>query len=327
MLEPLGVPELEERVYRSLLANPRVSLRRIGEVVPDVPKAQLRAALAALEQKGLLSRTAGKATSFIPAPPDLALEALLQRRQADLDRIRVLARQLIEEFHDASSPTDPMDFAELVKGRVAVDERRAQLERSAKEQVAALSTPPYATPTPLNEDEPEMLGRGVRYRMIYSQEALEVPGLLEGLERDVALGEEARVLETVPLKLLLVDGRIGLVPVSSPRHTIEGAILVTRSPLLNALVILFEMLWDRAVPFKVAAQADGVREEPDEAQLSPDNQRLLALILSGLTDDAIARRLGCAPRTLRRRIATLLDLLNARNRFQAGFIAAKRGYL
>jgi DNA-binding NarL/FixJ family response regulator len=54
---------------------------------------------------------------------------------------------------------------------------------------------------------------------------------------------------------------------------------------------------------------------------------LLALLLAGLKDDAIARQLGLSTRTMRRRMKHLLDLLGADNRFQAGVQATRRGWI
>lgn len=54
---------------------------------------------------------------------------------------------------------------------------------------------------------------------------------------------------------------------------------------------------------------------------------MLSLLVSGLKDEAVARRLGWSLRTMRRRISSLYELLGADNRFQAGVIAARRGLL
>ncbi len=68
----------------------------------------------------------------------------------------------------------------------------------------------------------------------------------------------------------------------------------------------------------------------DDAGVEPiddDTRRLLALLASGLKDDAIARQLGLSTPTMRRRMRELLDGLSAANRFQAGVQAARRGWL
>jgi DNA-binding NarL/FixJ family response regulator len=55
------------------------------------------------------------------------------------------------------------------------------------------------------------------------------------------------------------------------------------------------------------------------------DRRLIALLLSGPTDQAIARQLGVGHRMMQRRVAALIDDLDVHTRFQAGVQAAFRG--
>ncbi|WP_197359209.1 response regulator transcription factor, partial [Streptomyces clavuligerus] len=66
---------------------------------------------------------------------------------------------------------------------------------------------------------------------------------------------------------------------------------------------------------------------PGGSGLSGEDEHLLALSASGLTDRAIARRLGVAQRTVERRMRRIMDVLGARTRLQAGLQAARRGVL
>ena len=54
---------------------------------------------------------------------------------------------------------------------------------------------------------------------------------------------------------------------------------------------------------------------------------LLTLMVSGLKDEAIARQLNWSIRTMRRRMSRLHEELGAANRFQAGVVAARRGWI
>jgi DNA-binding NarL/FixJ family response regulator len=70
-----------------------------------------------------------------------------------------------------------------------------------------------------------------------------------------------------------------------------------------------------------------VRESPEEVapgRSTAEDRRIIALLLSGLTDEAIARQLGVSYRTARRRIAALIERLGVHTRFQAGVQAALR---
>ncbi|MBW1598593.1 response regulator transcription factor [Streptomyces sp. JJ38] len=51
------------------------------------------------------------------------------------------------------------------------------------------------------------------------------------------------------------------------------------------------------------------------------------MLVRGLTDRAVARRLGLSERTVRRMVAHLMDRLGAASRFEAGARAVERGWL
>ncbi|MCP9963343.1 LuxR C-terminal-related transcriptional regulator [Streptomyces somaliensis] len=54
---------------------------------------------------------------------------------------------------------------------------------------------------------------------------------------------------------------------------------------------------------------------------------MLTLLAAGAKDEAIARRLGCSERTLRRLLASLVAKLGADSRFAAGVQAVRLGLL
>jgi hypothetical protein len=119
---------------------------------------------------------------------------------------------------------------------------------------------------------------------------------------DAAGNEAARVLPSVPIHLYLADDRLALVLLAP-----DSAVILQPCGLFDAYAVLFERLWERARPVEAT-----------------DHDRLVALLLSGLTDQAIARQLGVSARTAQRKIAALMQELGARTRFQAGAQAAIR---
>lgn len=57
------------------------------------------------------------------------------------------------------------------------------------------------------------------------------------------------------------------------------------------------------------------------------NHVVLRLLADGLTDDAIARRIGVSVRTVRNDVAGAMTRLQARSRFQAGVRAVQLGLI
>jgi DNA-binding CsgD family transcriptional regulator len=134
------------------------------------------------------------------------------------------------------------------------------------------------------------------------------------------------VTSQLPLKLATVDRRLAFVPLSLDQPDVAGAIVVHPCSLLDVLLYVFDRLWEQATPLSVAVPH--IPDRPDlDAGPGPDDRRLLALLASGMPDQAISRHLGWSYRTTRRRIAALMTALGADTRFQAGLYAARRGWL
>lgn len=320
-LEAIGLTATEERVYRALVRRHRGSPAEISRDLGVTP-AGARAVLETLETKGFVSRIPGRRVAFVAAPPEVAVEAAVHRQFEGIERARHSAHRLSEELRSTSVGA-PIEVVEVVLGREAVLQRWAQLQQITTQELLAFDRPPYSKPLPgVNVDEDVALRRGVSYRIIYSREALEWPGLLPHVQRYVEAGEDARVLPDVPMKLDIVDRKLGLVPLTlGDPGRIEGALLVHSSPLLDTLTFLFEMLWERAVPLRTALVSDA-----SAGVGASDRGPLLALLAAGLKDEAIARKLDVGLRTVHRRVAAMMSELGAETRYQAGLQAARRGW-
>lgn len=319
MLESAGVTAFEELVYRVLLRRADASLAELSREVGAGPP-RVGRALAKLDSLGLVRRLDSR--RYAPVSPETAIDALVHRQYAALDQLRGAAAELVEEFRLRDMHNQPGGLIEVVTGVEAVRQRSVEFQYGPRRSIMSFDKPPYATP-PVGYDEVgterPLLDRGVEMRVIYDTEALQVPGRLAKVTDLVRLGEEARTLPSLPLKLYIYDRRLALLPLTD-RHIREAMAIVHRSTLLDALVALFEAYWARARPIT----ADPGRAEDD---LSTQEAAVLTMLSAGLTDQAIARQLGVSLRTARRRIAAVLDRVHASTRFQAGAAAAHRGWI
>jgi len=320
MLQALGIPVDVEAVYLELLHHPGLTQGQLAERGGRSGRT-LRRSLDHLADLGLISRLAGRPVRFVAARPDAAVEVLISSRQQQFAVARTAARALYASLPaERRHRTD--DELELVFGREAVAARFRQLQQSATDEMMVLDRPPYAQDpeNPGNDGEVELLRRGVRCRGIYAPEALDYPGALAALHEAIAAGEQARVCE-VPLKLAIADRAAAILPLTrEPGTMVDSALLVHTSTLLDALIQLFELLWQRAVPMSAGNAAGASTAERQD-------QQLLTLLAAGLKDEAIARQLGVSLRTVHRRTGDLLERIGARTRFQAGLQAARLGLL
>lgn len=335
VLEVLGLSDLEEQSYLALLDSAGASASEVAVAV-DMSEKSVRKALHSLERRGLVSRGAGRQSHFMPAPPDAAIEVLILRRQEELESARLFASQLLRRFQSIRE-TRSTELVEIIRGRNAVNQRFEQMQILAKGEVLICDRPPYASalehdlqegPRPVdNHTELACLAKGISYRSIYDTTALEIAGRTESIERLVDEGEQARSMSGLPMKLAIADRRVALLPlnISAPDAEVES-VLVHRSSLLDALVTLFEALWERALPLAVPGSKQTSTPGVDH-DVTPRDRSILSLLSAGLSDSAVARQLGVGERTVQRRMNLMMDRLQARTRFQAALLASSKGWI
>lgn len=309
VLTGLGVDPGDERVYRALLAAPGSTLTALAAAT-GLTEESVRGHVRSLAELGLLTGAADGTERLTPAPPDVALEVLALRRQEEIAHARLAAAGLAEEFR-AGRLRGEGSPVQVLRGREAIAQQFFQTQQMAKSEMLILDKPPYVVEPLRRQDtvQRERLDKGLRYRAIYDQAGLDGPGRVEATRELAERGEESRVLADVPLKLVVADRKVALVPFVLPSE--EEILVLQQSALLEGLIALFELLWQRATPLWPPAPAA-------HAGLSPDDELLLAHLRAGLTDSAIARRLGVAQRTVERRMSRIMAVLGVRTRFQAG---------
>ena len=321
VLEALGLSAPEDVVYRLLLADGPLSVKNIGSQT-NFKRSEILAILASLEHKGLVSQTPGSQPRYVAAPPRPALEALVVQRADELKRVEVEVGRLAAAFAARPDLDRARAPVELVHGGDATRQRWVQVQRTARTEVKILERPPYVIPTTTpNPEELELLGRGIRYRVLYDQTSFDAPGKLASALACISAGEEAKVMSGVPMKLIVADNEVALT--HDPQEEIQSGLIVRPSPLMDALLLLFEVLWDSATPFRSELTPSAVAETGDA--LDSTDLQILSLLAVGAKDEAIAHRLDLGVRTVRRRIARLMEDWKAGTRFQAGIEAGRRG--
>jgi DNA-binding CsgD family transcriptional regulator len=325
-LETLGIREAEERVYRWLLGHPRASAAEAARALGCGP-GQAQRLCEAIESKGLATHSPERPRRYLPISPDVALEAFALRRQEDLRRARETIRELQEEAATARPREEPRQIVELITSREMQRRTFEQLHRSAREEVIGLVRPPMlisrlADPPGSDQlTQREAQARGVRYRGIVDSAFVALPGALHILQDEIETGQDIRLAPNLPFKLVLVDRRLAFVPLD-PEHPASPVLLVRSSALLDALYALFETLWKRASPISFTANGELTRCDIGiEPAPSQDVKELLTLLVAGLNDKSIAHEMGISASTLNRRITELAKRLNARTRFQLGWLA------
>ncbi|MFI6948058.1 LuxR family transcriptional regulator [Streptomyces sp. NPDC050422] len=318
-LRLLGIDEAASQVYLALLELAPAPLDAIGSAA-GLARAELAAAYAALVDAGLASAAEEGEDEVAPVPPAAGLEVLARHRAAEVEESRIAVGGAFDSFRRQRLAAYNDHLVEVVTGD-AVGPRIRQAWASARDQIRQFESPPYFPLREATDDALATLARGVTQRVVYSRESLEHPGhLRDVIEPCVKAGEQARVLPSVPVKLVIIDDAYALVSLSIKEADVHNTMLVVQPcGLLSALVALFEQSWQNALPFH------GHTTRP--SGLPPGERRLLWLLAGGASDDVIAREMGISRRTLFRRLSVLMARLGAANRFQMALQAQRAGWL
>lgn len=327
VFEAVGVSPMQEAVYLALLeagGGDAASVARASGITDD----QAEVVLASLEGIGLAAGP-DDAGQWRVRPPDVAIEPLVLRAQERLSRARLVAAELSDRLRRRIGDRSGDELVEVVAGREQVQARIVELLESTRDELCWFDRPPYvATDGMVVEQEVgerAMLDRGAVVRSVYDPDGLTGERLTH-VRAMADLGEQARTAR-VPLKLMVSDGRHAVLPLRTEHGAV--ALIVHPSPLLDALMHLFSLVWDRATPLRpvaAAGQTEG-HGEPDEAALGEDDRTLLMLLAAGHKDEYIAAHLRLNQRTVERRIRRLFQRLGVETRFQAGVAAGRRGLL
>lgn len=311
----LGLAASAEALYRALLRGPAASPSTLaaltGQPVPEV-----QAQLAEMKHRGLVRSEDADGLVWHATAPEVAVELLLMERQVELNQARQVLPELQRDLMRGGGIADG-DALQIVPADADSQlPAYLQMHRTAREEVLTMLCPPFVVSAPdaMEAAREQARRRGVRYRTLVVPEVLQWPGWTEAVRQAHAAGEEVRVYADLPFKMVLADRGAALVPLRSDQPT-GPALRLGATSALEGLRLLFECLWEKAVP---ALAPDAAADVPDK-----DQHMLVTLLAAGTNDKNIAAILGISERTLLRRIHALSSRFGARSRFQCGWLASR----
>lgn len=167
------------------------------------------------------------------------------------------------------------------------------------------------------DEDVAVLRRGVAIYAIYQADAARDPAVLRYLTEFTAVGAQVRVTARVRHRTIIVDRSVAVVGVEE--DSLRNPFLLVREPaMVRSFHAQFAALWK---------SAHSVGVGPEDSLSSDTVRETLEILKLGVTDEVAARRLGVSVRTIRRRVAAVMELLGAASRFEAGVKAVEAGWL
>ncbi|MER5746634.1 helix-turn-helix domain-containing protein [Streptomyces sp. NPDC002225] len=317
-LSVTGLEARAELLYRKLLQRTHWRTQELARAV-KCPVGEVAQALQALSGDGLVGVSADDPTSFRAVEPCVALPALLARAMCE-GRNLGLNPVEVDRFialHELAAERDEGVARGRGGHRTDASSVVERMVAKAEEDVTFL-VPGYVDGGFAFSRPSVDLGlrRGIRLRAVWASSVFDVDGAMDHALWLAQQDVPPRMADVVPVCAMIMDGAAAVVIDDSrtPRMVRSGA-------ELESLCSLAERLWGRG------AEVRRLRRTPGTGAAQPRMQMVLRLLADGLTDDAIARRLGCSVRTVRNDVAAAMAALDARSRFQAGARAMRAGLI
>ncbi|MFD7448207.1 LuxR C-terminal-related transcriptional regulator [Kitasatospora sp. NPDC059827] len=300
-------------------------VRAGGRLRPEDLAPADRATVAALVARGLLTPTA---TGYTAANPRALGDRLGTELRLRATRLLVHAERLPGTLQPLSQAYEALhrppgsgeegsgDAARLDGGgggagsgvgAAAVRRCISELIAECKEEFLAARPGHHsaeALQTSLAQDL-ALLRRGCSMRTLHQPGALDDPATLRQVALRSGEGAEARVLAEPYERVLVFDRSVAVIPAVEDRNR---ATVVTDRTTVAYLVAQFERDWARATP------ADRNLGAPH-----PTTVRIGRLLARGLTQRAVATRLGLSERTVAAHIARLRERYGAQTLFHLGW--------
>jgi sugar-specific transcriptional regulator TrmB len=253
----IGLTEREAKVYITLLSGRMFTVLELQEAV-NIPRTKIYEVLNKLVNRNIcIEKKLGRNKLYEAVEPKLAMERVLDSYKKDLERKEELIKQVSEVFtpifQNSKSIVNPLEFIDVMKEKGQIHKRYTACVHSTKREMLTFNKGPYACDTSdrLGEQEDEeykLLKRGGSCKDIYQlNELKEVDWLLNSVKKSLKLGQQARVVERLPIKMLVFDQEKVMFaleqPVLIPNEL--TMIYIEHKQLAEACSMLFYHLWDQ----------------------------------------------------------------------------------
>lgn len=229
-LQQMGLTKREAEVYLALLQRKEFTAPELTKIT-TITRTKIYEILQSLVHKGVITESSRNGNKvYRSINPRIALKNIItnyeesveqkvmeyeQKQKLDIELKRraadSLQKELISLHEESSDSLEPFDYIEMLTDIRQIGERWVTIQQNTKKELLVFTKPPYTTPA--LEDNIEQEKEVFRKQNIIVKGLYEYGGLtqeeLNSLVRSVEIyqeiGEEARLIKNLPMKLVISD--------------------------------------------------------------------------------------------------------------------------
>jgi len=259
----LGLTEREAKLYLTLLSKKSFTAMELQSVA-NIPRTKIYEVFQKLLAKGLCTyRIIGKTKYYEANDPNLALQKLIEEEKIAFDerfeKIKSSTSEILKIvtplYEKSKNESYPYDFVEIFRNKEQIQKKYLQAVNESKKALLTFNKGPYVCDTPgrLKEQEDaetQLIKRGIECRNIYERKELEqYEWLSKYVKRQSLLGQQARVTDELPIKMMVFDEKRVFFPLLHPGEDSNNSftmIFIEHRELAIACKMLFDHIWNNS---------------------------------------------------------------------------------
>ena len=249
-----GFNQYHVKAYETLIRNGMLTASEVSRL-GKIPQGRVYNVLDFLLDKGLCKVYAGSVKKFVAVDPEIGLKSLFLAKEKEMEELQMLQQDLTNAFVEKTENSNPMDFFQILSSKESQVSKFDELISQSNKQLISFNKKPYATGFLRSMDEikraskplVKSINNGLESRAIFEAEHEHVDLFIRLIEYYESIGEEVRIVDHLPIKLIISDQKEGMISLKSRDGTSFKLIsmIVEHNDLLQALSDLFDLYWEK----------------------------------------------------------------------------------
>ena len=264
-LRDLGLTEREAKLYLTLLEKKSFTVLELQQIA-KIPRTKIYEVLQKMIDRGICTqRSLGKKKIYEAIEPATAFERIIKKSESEFleslenkkEIVTNLVKTLVPVYDENKENFNPLEFIEIFKNKEQIQKKYIQMLQNTNNELLTFNKGPYVCDNfnRLNEQqahEADLLKRGGVCRNIYElNELIKHEWLMDYINEQVHHGQQAKVIDYLPIKMILSDSKIVSFPLPQTigNSTDITLVFIKHNQLATASKMLFDHLWEQAKDF------------------------------------------------------------------------------
>jgi HTH-type transcriptional regulator, sugar sensing transcriptional regulator len=262
----LGLTEREAKVYIKLLTRKGFTTLELQDSV-DIPRTKMYEVLQKMVARGIINQWGtGREKRYGAVEPRIAFNRVLNEYkdeyQTEIEKKGGAVESLLNTFTSIYEKNkdfaSPLDFVEVFRDKSQIQKMYVKAIKETKYDFLTFNKGPYVCDnskrlTEQKSEEAKLIKRGVVCRNIYEKKELSgITWLKKYVRHQVKLGQQARYIESLPIKMVVCDERTVIFPLLQSFGDTNSItmVFIEHHELAKTCKMLFNWMWEKSIPFK-----------------------------------------------------------------------------